>query len=57
MDRMFTDTGFEITKLVGNGRTKFVEKKSEAVKLTERVGYFYPVFDVKKNQIGYGVPK
>lgn len=57
MERMFTDTGFEITKLVGNGRTKFIEKRAEAINLTERIGYFYPVFDAKKNQIGYGIPK
>jgi len=57
MERMFTDTGFEITSIVGNKMTKFVEPRAEAVKLTERVGYFYPVFDVKKNPIGFGIPK
>jgi hypothetical protein len=57
MERMFTDTGFEVTKLVGNGQTKFVETRAEAIKLTERAGYFYTVLDVKKGIIGYGIPK
>jgi hypothetical protein len=57
MERMFTDTGFEVTKLVGNGQTKFVETRAEAIKLTERAGYFYTVLDVKKEIIGYGIPK
>jgi len=33
---MFTDTGFEVTKLVDNGLTKFVETRAEAIKLTEK---------------------
>lgn len=56
MERMFTDIGFEITKYVANKKTKFVESRAEALKLTEKVGYFYTVFDVKKNAIGYGIP-
>ena len=54
---MFTDTGFEITSIVGNKKTKFVETRAEAIKETEKLGYFYPVFDVKNNVIGYGIPK
>ncbi len=54
---MFTDTGFEVTKLVERGITKFVETREEAKQLTERVGYFYTVLDAKKNIIGFGVPK
>lgn len=57
MDKMFTDTGFEVTKLVDNGLTKFVETRAEAIKLTQKVGYFYTVLDVKKAIIGYGIPK
>jgi hypothetical protein len=57
MDRMFTETGFEITKVVSDNLTKIVETRLEAIKLTERVGYFYPVFDEKKVQIGFGIPK
>jgi hypothetical protein len=57
MDKMFTDTGFEVTKLVERGITKFVETREEAKQLTERVGYFYTVLDAKKNIIGFGVPK
>ena len=57
MDKMFTDTGFEVTKLVENGQTKFVETRAEAIKFTERAGYFYTVLDVKKGIIGYGIPK
>jgi hypothetical protein len=57
MERMFTDTGFEVTKLVDNGLTKFVETRAEAIKLTQKVGYFYTVLDVKKGIIGYGIPK
>jgi hypothetical protein len=57
MGKMFTDTGFEITKIVENKMTKFVKTKEEAIKLTEKLGYFYPIFDEKKNQIGYGIPK
>jgi hypothetical protein len=57
MDKMFTDTGFEVTKLVDNGLTKFVETRAEAIKLTQKVGYFYTVLDVKKGIIGYGIPK
>lgn len=57
MDKMFTDTGFEVTKLVDNGFTKFVETRAEAIKLTEKFGYFYTVLDSKKVIIGYGIPK
>ena len=57
MERMFTDTGFEVTKLVGNKKTIFVETRAEAIKLTERAGYFYTVLDAKKNIIGFGIPK
>ena len=57
MDRMFTDTGFEVTQLVKNEMTRFVETRVEAIRLTERVGYFYTVLDDKKNIIGFGIPK
>jgi hypothetical protein len=57
MERMFTDTGFEVTQLVGNKKTKFVETREEARKITERAGYFYTVLDAKKNVIGFGIPK
>ena len=57
MERMFNDIGFEVTKYVANKRTKFVESREEAIRLTEKVGYFYMVFDVKKNAIGYGIPR
>ena len=57
MERMFTDTGFEVTKLVANKKTIFVETRAEAIELTERVGYFYTVLGVNKNIIGYGIPK
>lgn len=57
MERMFTDTGFEVTQLVVNKKTKFVETREEAKKLTERAGYLYTVLDAKKNIIGFGVPK
>jgi len=57
MERMFTDTGFEVTQLVSNKKTIFVETREEARKLTERVGYFYTILDVKKNIIGFGIPK
>lgn len=56
MERIFNDIGFEVTKYVNNKKTKFVESRLEAIKLTEKVGYFYEVFDVKKNAIGYGIP-
>lgn len=54
---MFTDTGFEVSKLVADGKTKFVQTRAEAVKLTERAGYFYTVIDAKKGIIGFGIPK
>jgi hypothetical protein len=57
MERMFNDIGFEVTRYVANKKTIFVESRAEALKLTEKVGYFYIVFDVKKNAIGYGIPK
>jgi hypothetical protein len=57
MEKMFTDTGLEVTEFVKNEKTKFVETKEEAVKLTQRFGYFYTVLDAKKNIIGYGIPK
>ena len=57
MDRMFTDTGFEVTQLVKNEMTRFVETRVEAIRLTERVGNFYTVLDDKKNIIGFGIPK
>jgi hypothetical protein len=57
MERMFNDIGFEVTKYVANKKTIFVESREEALKLTEKVGYFYMIFDVKKNAIGYGIPK
>ena len=56
MERMFNDIGFEVTKYVANKRTKFVESREEAIKLTEKVGYFYMIFDVNKKAIGYGIP-
>lgn len=55
--KMFTELGVDVTRNVENGKTIFVETKEEAVKLTQKVGYFYPIFDNKKNQIGYGIPK
>ena len=57
MERMFTDTGFEVTQLVKDEKTKFVERREEAIKFTEKLGYFYTVLDVKKNIIGFGIPK
>ena len=54
---MFNETGFEITQFVKDKKTKFVETREEAVKLTQRAGYFYTVLDVKKNIIGFGIPK
>jgi hypothetical protein len=57
MERMFTDTGVEVTKSIVNKRTTFVETREEAKKITERVGYFYTILDVKKNIIGFGIPK
>jgi hypothetical protein len=56
MERMFNDIGFEVTKYVANNKTKFVETRAEALRLTNKVGYFYMVFDTKKNAIGYGIP-
>lgn len=57
MDKMFTDKGFEVTKLVKMEKTKFVETIREAKELTKMIGYYYPIFDAKKNVIGYGIPK
>ena len=57
MERMFTDTGFEATKLVSDGKTIFVESIQEARKLTDKSGYFYTMIDAKKNIIGFGIPK
>jgi hypothetical protein len=57
MERMFTDTGFEVTQLVKDEKTRFVETREEAIKLTQRAGYFYTVLDVKKSIIGFGIPK
>ena len=57
MERMFTDTGFEVTQLVKEEKTRFVETREEAIKLTQRAGYFYTVLDVKKSIIGFGIPK
>jgi hypothetical protein len=57
MEKMFTDNGFEVTQLVKDEKTKFVETREEAIKLTQRVGYFYPILDVKKSIIGFGIPK
>ena len=53
---MFNDIGFEVTKYVANNKTKFVETRAEALRLTNKGGYFYMVFDTKKNAIGYGIP-
>ena len=57
MEKMFTDTGFEVTQLVATKKTIFVETREEAIKLTERVGYFYTILDSNKNPIGFGIPK
>ena len=57
MERMYNDTGLEVTKSVRNKKTKFVETREEAIKLTQRLGYFYTILDNKKNIIGYGIPK
>lgn len=57
MERMFNDVGLEVTERVAKNKTKFVKTKKEATELTEKIGYFYVVFDVKKEMIGYGIPK
>ena len=57
MERMFTDTGFEVTQFIKDEKTKFVETREEAKKITEKFGYFYTVIDVKKNIIGFAIPK
>jgi hypothetical protein len=57
MGKMFTENGIEVTKRIQLGKTKFFEKREDAKKLTEMIGYYYPVFDATKNVIGYGVPK
>ncbi len=57
MDRLFNDCGTEVTVFFQTKRSTFVETKSEAEKLTSKVGYFYPVFDKHRNMIGYGVSK
>jgi hypothetical protein len=57
MERLFNDCGVEVTVFFQINRSTFVETKSEAEKLTSKVGYFYPVFDKNKKMIGYGIPK
>ena len=57
MERMFNEMGLEVTEWVVKKKTKFVETKKEATELTERIGYFYVIFDNKKEMIGYGIPK
>jgi hypothetical protein len=57
MERMYNDTGLEVTKSIGSKKTKFVETREEAIKLTQKLGYFYTILDNKKNIIGYGIPK
>jgi hypothetical protein len=57
MERLFNDCGVEVTVFFQMNRSTFVETKSEAEKLTSKVGYFYPVFDKNKKMIGYGIPK
>ena len=52
-----TEKEQEVTEFVKNEKTKFVETREEAIKLTQRVGYFYPILDVKKSIIGFGIPK
>ncbi len=57
MERMFNEMGLEVTERVAKNKTKFVETKKEAIELTERIGYFYDIFNIKKEMIGYGIPK
>jgi hypothetical protein len=57
MDKMFTDTGFDVTRLVDIGLTKFIDTRIEAIRLTQKFGYFYEIFNSKREIIGYGIPK
>ena len=57
MYRQFTDTGIEVTERIKNGKTIFTDSREEAKKLTEKAGYYYDVYDHKKNFIGFGIPK
>lgn len=57
MDRMFTDTGFEVTEIIKKGRTIFVLTREEAIKLTEKAGYYYTMLNYEKSVIGFGIPK
>ena len=57
MERMYNYEGTEVTQRVARNKTKLVETKEEAVKLTERIGYFYVVYNNKRDIIGYGIPK
>ena len=53
----FTDTKFPVNKFIENRRTKLVFCIEKAQKLTSKVGYFYPVFNVYGVRVAYAIPK
>ena len=57
MERMYNEEGVEVTQRIDRNKTKLVKTKKEAVKLTENIGYFYVVYNNKRDIIGYGIPK
>jgi hypothetical protein len=54
---MFNDIGIDVEKYIKLNKTTFVETRAEAQKLTEIRGYYYVIFNKKKEQIGYGIPR
>ena len=55
--KFYNDNKTEVTKFFDNERTRLVQTRSLAEKLTKLRGYFYEVYDENNNFIGYGIPK
>jgi hypothetical protein len=58
--KAFTEEKVDVSERIKDGRTIFVETVREAKKITEFLGYYYPLFSTncqKRELIGYGIPK
>lgn len=55
--KIYTFERLDVSNYVHKGRTEWVGTLEEDRDLTKYRGYFYELFNVKGNSIGYGIPK
>lgn len=54
---MWTENGVSIRERVANEQTQFCKTQKEAAEVArQKRSYFYQVFDIKNEHIGYAVP-